>query len=138
MFGGKREKTAVGVSAPNHEVETVIGKDTVFKGSISSNSGVRIDGKIEGEIITTSDVIIGSTGMAQAQINARNAVVAGRVVGNLNVTEKLELSSTAVVQGDMKVGILSVGEGAVYKGACEMRQESEAAPAGAVPKKNTK
>ncbi|MDU4961299.1 MAG: polymer-forming cytoskeletal protein [Sporomusaceae bacterium] len=134
MFGGKRDKPAVGAGAPNSQVETVIGKDTVFKGVISSNSGVRIDGKLEGEIMTASDVIIGSSGVAEAQINARNAIVAGRIVGNVTITEKLELSSTAVVLGDLKVGILSVGEGAVYKGACEMRQEAEPAAA----KKNNK
>lgn len=127
MFGGKREKSAVGTSAPNNQVETIIGKDTVFKGIISSNSGIRIDGKLEGELTTTSDVIIGSTGIAEAQINARNAVVAGRVIGNMNITEKLELAPTATVQGDVKVGVLVIGEGAVYKGVCEMRQEGETA-----------
>lgn len=139
MFGGKREKSAVGTSVPNNQVETIIGKDTLFKGIISSNSGIRIDGKLEGEITTTSDVIIGPTGIAEAQINARNAVVAGRIIGNVNITEKLELSPTATVQGDVKVGILVIGEGAVYKGACEMRQEGETTPAGTPSgKKNNK
>ncbi|MDF2501467.1 MAG: polymer-forming cytoskeletal [Anaerosporomusa subterranea] len=139
MFGGKRDTSAVGTSVPNNQVETIIGKDTIFRGTISSNSGIRIDGKIEGEITTSSDVIIGPTGIAEAQINARNAVVAGRVIGNVNITEKLELSPTATVQGDVKVGVLVIGEGAVYKGACEMRQDGEATPAGTPSgKKNNK
>lgn len=127
MFGGKKEKGAVVSSVSNHQLETIIGKETVIKGVISSNSGIRIDGKLEGELTTTSDVIIGPTGIAEAQINARNAMIAGRVIGNMNIVEKLEFSPTANVQGDVTVGVLVIGEGAVYKGACQMRQESEAA-----------
>jgi cytoskeletal protein CcmA (bactofilin family) len=138
MFGGKKDKDAVGSNVPNDQVETIIGKDTIFKGSISSNSGIRIDGRMEGEITTTSDVIIGQTGIAQAQITARNAKVAGRILGNVSITEKLELSPTATVQGDVKVGILVIGEGAVYKGACEMRQEEEAPASMPSGKKNSK
>lgn len=125
MFGGKRNTTASGMNLPNDQVETVIGKDTTFKGSISSNSGIRIDGQMEGEITTTSDIIVGQTGNARVQINARNAMVAGRIVGNMDITEKLELAPTAVLQGDIKVGVLVIGEGAVFKGSCEMRRDNE-------------
>ena len=128
MFGSKRSSTAGGTTTPNDQVETVIGKDTLFKGSISSNSGIRIDGQMEGDINTTSDVIIGTTGNAKVQVNARNAIVAGRITGNMDITEKLELSATAVVQGDIKVGVLVIAEGAVLKGACEMRRGEEPAP----------
>lgn len=126
MFGGKRSTTAVVSSMPNDQVETVIGKDTVFKGSVSSNSGLRIDGQMEGDITTTSDVIVGPTGNAKAQITARNVIIAGRVTGNMDITEKLELASTATVHGDIKVGVLAIAEGAVFKGACEMRRDDDA------------
>lgn len=125
MFGGKRNTTASGMNLPNDQVETVIGKDTTFKGSISSNSGIRIDGQMEGEVTTTSDVIVGQTGNARVQVNARNAMVAGRIVGNMDITEKLELAATAVIQGDIKVGVLVIAEGAVFKGSCEMRRDGE-------------
>lgn len=125
MFGGKRSTTAVGSSVRNDQVETIIGKDTIFKGTISSNSGVRIDGQMEGEITTTSDVIIGQTGNAKATITARNTMIAGRVSGNMDIAEKLELAPTATLQGDIKVGILVIGEGAVFKGACEMRRDDD-------------
>jgi cytoskeletal protein CcmA (bactofilin family) len=126
MFGGKRTTSAVGSSVTSDQVETVIGKDTVFKGSISSNSGLRIDGQMEGDITTTGDIIVGNTGNAKARITARNAIVAGRVSGNMDITEKLELASTATVLGDIKVSTLVVNEGAVFKGACEMRREDDA------------
>lgn len=126
MFGGKRSTNAVGSNVASDQVETVIGKDTVFKGSISSSSGLRIDGQMEGDITTAGDVIVGNTGNANARITARNAIVAGRVAGNMDITEKLELSSTATVAGDIKVSTLVINEGAVFKGACEMRREDDA------------
>lgn len=123
MFGSKRTSTSTSAGVASDQVETVIGKDTVFKGSISSNSGIRVDGQMDGDITTTSDVIIGQTGNARVHITARNAMVAGRVFGNMDVTEKLELTPTATLEGDIKVGILVIGEGAVFKGSCEMRRD---------------
>lgn len=125
MFGSKRTTTSLNAGAASDQVETVIGKDTVFKGTISSNSGIRVDGQLEGEITTTSDVIIGQTGNARVHITARNAMLAGRVCGNMDITEKLELMPTASLDGNIKVGILVIGEGAVFKGSCEMRRDDE-------------
>lgn len=127
MFGSKRT-TAASSIVSSEQVETIVGRDTVFKGSISSNSSIRVDGQVEGEITTTGDVIIGQSGNAKVQVTARNATIAGSVTGNLNITEKLELAASATVQGDIKVGILVVGEGAVFKGSCEMRRDGEPAP----------
>ena len=126
MFGSKKTSTVVsGSNSVNDQVETIIGKDTLFKGVITSNSAIRIDGQCEGEITTTSDVVIGQTGNAKVQVTARNATVAGMVTGNMDITEKLELTPTAKLQGDIKVGTLIIGEGAIFKGNCQMRREDE-------------
>ena len=52
-------------------------------------------------------------------------MVAGIVTGNMDVNDKLELLPSAKVVGDLKVGTLIIGEGAVFKGNCEMRQPAE-------------
>lgn len=52
-------------------------------------------------------------------------MIAGSVTGNMDVKEKLELMPSARVIGDLKVGTLIIGEGAVFKGNCEMRQSQE-------------
>ncbi|MDR3560983.1 MAG: polymer-forming cytoskeletal protein [Negativicutes bacterium] len=122
MFGNKRAPILPGFS---DQIETIIGKDTQIKGTISAGGTVRIDGQVDGEISTKGDIIVGETGVIKAQIQARSATIAGSVHGNADVMDKLELTSTAKLYGDIKTGILIIGEGAVFKGACEMRHGKE-------------
>lgn len=122
MFGNKRAPILPGFS---EQVETIIGKDTQFKGTIKAAGTIRIDGQVEGEITTKGDIIVGETGAIKAQIQARSATIAGSVLGNADITDKLELTSTAKLNGDIKTGVLIIGEGAVFKGACEMRYGNE-------------
>lgn len=122
MFGGKRSASI------SEEVETVIGKDTQFKGTINSKSSIRIDGQFEGELVTSGNAVIGQTGNVTAQLKASGCTIAGMVRGNIDVTDRLDLLSTAKLYGDIKVGVLIIGEGAIFKGACEMHG-GEAAPA---------
>ena len=117
MFGSKKN---IDMSS---QVETIIGHTTSIKGSLSSNGALRVDGNFEGEITTTAELIVGETGKLLATVSAKNAIIAGTVTGNMEVVEKLELMSTAKVTGDLKVGTLIIGEGAIYKGNCEMQKE---------------
>lgn len=119
MFGNKK---SADIPA---QVETLIGQTTSVKGSLSSEGSMRIDGKFEGDIVTTADIIVGETAVVTATVAAKNAVVAGSVTGNMDISDKLELLPTGKLVGDLKVGSLIIGEGAVFKGNCEMRQAGE-------------
>ena len=107
------------------QVETLIGQSTTLKGSLSSNGALRIDGKFDGDIATTADIIVGESAVITATVAAKNAVVAGSITGNMDIGDKLELLPTAKVVGDLRVGSLIIGEGAIFKGNCEMRQAAE-------------
>lgn len=124
MFGGKKVTASFG-----EQVETIIGKETQFKGTIKTSGTIRIDGQYEGELSTSGDAVVGETGKLTAQLKARNATIAGTVNGNMDIQDKLELLPTAKIFGDIKVGVLIIGEGATFKGACEMRHEAAPAPA---------
>lgn len=103
------------------QIETIIGKESTFKGTIEANGTIRIDGKLEGQLNSSGDIIIGETGEVKAQIQARNALIAGMLHGNICISEKLELLSTGKVYGDIEAAVLSIGEGAVFKGNCKMK-----------------
>ena len=119
MFGNKKNAEIAA------QVETLIGQSTTLKGSLSSNGALRIDGKFDGDIATTADIIVGEAAVITATVAAKNAVVAGSITGNMDIGDKLELLPTAKVVGDLKVGSLIIGEGAIFKGNCEMRQADE-------------
>lgn len=119
MFGSKKATDFM------EQVDTIIGQDTVIKGNIEAKGTIRFDGQFEGEISTAGAIIVGEKGNIKAQVKARTATVAGIINGNMNITDKLELLPTAKIYGDIKVGMLIIGEGAIFKGACEMKQEGE-------------
>lgn len=121
MFGNNNNKSANNVG----EIETLIGKETMVKGTISSKGTIRIDGKYEGDISTTGNIIVGDNAIITAQITALNATIAGTVYGNVDISEKLELLPSAKMYGDIKVGVLTINAGATFKGACIMRQDLE-------------
>ncbi|QNO15016.1 polymer-forming cytoskeletal protein [Alkalicella caledoniensis] len=100
-------------------VDTIIGKDTEFSGTINGKGILRVDGKVTGEIIT-GDVLVGETGVVEANIKARHVTVSGTIKGNIEASGLLELMPSARLTGDIKVSNLSIGDGAYFKGACEM------------------
>jgi len=116
MFGNSKRAPVF-----SDQVETLIGQETQVKGTVNAGGTLRVDGQVEGEITAKGDVVIGETGNVKAQIRARSATIAGSVYGNVEVTDKLELAPTGKLYGDIKTGVLIIGEGAVFKGACEMR-----------------
>lgn len=106
-------------------VDTILGKDTEFSGSISGKGILRIDGKISGEIVQNGDIIVGDNGFVDASIKARHITVSGTVHGNIEASGLLKLLSSAKVFGDIKVLNLSIADGAIYKGSCEMTRSSD-------------
>lgn len=103
-------------------MNTIIGKDTVFTGTFDVKGAVRVDGTVKGKIICTDTVTIGSSGYVEADIEASTVVVAGKVVGNLNASERLELQAKSDVEGDVRTKSLVVEQGANFCGGCAMKE----------------
>lgn len=124
MFGKKEEETVSRQSSG--KVETIIGKETNVKGSVTGSDVLRIDGKVEGDITTSGDVIVGETGIVQAEVNAKDVTVAGEIHGNTKAEGKLEIISSGKVIGDIKVQNLIIRDGAKFEGKSEMIKEKTA------------
>lgn len=124
MFGGtkKNNDDSIGV-----DIETIFGKNTQIKGTVSGGGNIRVDGNVEGEISVTGDLIIGEQGIVTANIKAKNVLISGMVRGNIDVMGKLEILGTGKLCGDVKASVLSIAEGAVFKGNSNMESEKEPA-----------
>jgi len=110
-------------------VETILGKGTDFKGTLTSSGLVRIDGRLEGEINHSGDLVVGESAVVVGTIKARSVTVAGQIQGNVECDGKLELTPSGKLYGDIKVGNLVIAGGAVFQGASLMPgQEPEAEP----------
>lgn len=118
MFGsGNKKNNSV------KEIETLIGENTIFQGTIKSKGSIRIDGRLEGSILEGQQVIIGVKGYVQGDITAESVIVGGKINGNVTAKENIELRPGGQLLGDIHTAILSIGEGAVFEGHCVMTSE---------------
>ncbi len=117
MFGNKADN-----ARNDSHLETIIGAESSFQGTLRSKGSVRVDGKIEGGI-SAEGVILGEAGEVQGDISGRTVVVGGKVTGNIHATESLELLSRSQVFGDLHAPQLLIAEGAIFEGSCLMASE---------------
>ena len=100
-----------------------IGKSIVFKGDLSGDEDLQIDGNVEGGIqLANHELTIGESGRVQAALFAKSIVVIGQVTGNVTASERVEIQATGVVEGDIHTPRLIITEGAIVNGAIEMAQ----------------
>jgi cytoskeletal protein CcmA (bactofilin family) len=102
------------------EYPTVIGSDAVFKGELSFEGSVRIDGTFEGGIKTPGSVFISQTGKVKAEISAGDIKVDGSVEGNMVSEGRVQLNASCKLVGDVRAAKLHVAEGATWAGRCEV------------------
>jgi cytoskeletal protein CcmA (bactofilin family) len=96
--------------------ETTLGAGVTFRGELSFERFLRIDGSFEGELLSQGKVVVGPTGKVKANLNLREAIIEGIVEGNITVQEKLELRGEACVTGDIRAKSLCVDEGVSITG----------------------
>lgn len=101
-------------------LDTVIGKDTIFEGTIKAKGSLRIDGEIEGEVYSEGDVNISESARLNAKVTGRNVIISGIVQGNIIATDRVEMSGTSRISGDIQAAKLIVDEGAMFDGKCCM------------------
>lgn len=118
MFESMRKKVDETVSS--NEIETIIGKSTVFTGQISGSGSVRIDGRVDGGIAVNANVIIGETGIVVGDISANNLIISGSVTGNVKVEDKLTIHSSGQLIGDIRCRQFNVADGGIFQGRSEM------------------
>ena len=102
------------------EIIAFLGKGTEFKGVISYEGTVRIDGRVEGEIITKGTLVVGESAVIHAEISANTIVSGGRITGNIMASEKVQLLAPTVLTGSVKTPLLIIEEGVRFNGSCEM------------------
>jgi cytoskeletal protein CcmA (bactofilin family) len=99
---------------------TLISTGTTLKGDISSNSDLRIDGTIVGNITSSAKIVIGANGIVEGDIFGNQADIVGKVSGNVRTKELLQLRGESIVTGNLYAGKLQVEPSATFNGQCHM------------------
>jgi len=109
-------------------IDTVIGKDTAIDGTVEAKGVLRVEGKITGKLLTNGDIIVAVGGVVEADVKCRSISVAGTLRGNVESTGILEIEPSGKLHGDISVGKLSIGDGAVFHGVCKMQGQDTPKP----------
>jgi len=103
---------------------TLIAAECQITGSITINGNIRIEGKIEGSVQATGDLIVGTSAFVKADIEANTVSIAGEVRGNIKTTDLLELTATARLFGDICTRQLKIEQGATFTGTSKLLEET--------------
>ncbi len=114
----------------SEEINAFVGKGVSFKGVISYNGTVRIDGNLDGEIHTEGVLLVGEDAVLTAKITAGTVVCKGKITGDISAREKVKLRAPAVVNAGVKAPLLAMEEGVVFNGTLEMSQTGTREPQG--------
>ena len=107
-----------------------IGKSISIKGDLTGEEDLVIEGKVEGKVdLPQSELTIGANGHVKADVHAKAVTVVGRVAGNVNGSERVEVQATGVVDGDVRAPRLIVQEGARINGSIQMEDKGGAGAA---------
>lgn len=107
-------------------VNSVIGKGTVFEGTIRTKETFRVEGFVKGNIYSEGTLIIGNGGKVDGRIESANILVGGEAYGDLFATNKIEANASGRIYGNIHTKSLIVDENAIFQGTCEMTGAEDA------------
>lgn len=114
--------------------QATIGKSLVVKGEISGAESLYIDGKVEGSInLPGNRVTVGRNGQVAATILAREIVVLGKIRGNCQATDRVDIRAEGSLTGDVIAARISIEDGAFFKGGIDIRKPGADPKNGSAP-----
>ena len=102
-----------------------LGSSTYVEGIIKTDSSVRVDGIIKGKLVCKNTLTVGVNGQIEGEIEAKNAIIGGKINGKIKVAEKLVMESKSALMGEIKASKLIIDEGAIFEGTSKMGKKDE-------------
>ncbi len=114
----KSRATSNGESPP--PPNTVIGNGSSFRGTLMVSGTLRIEGEFEGDILNCDRLEVGEHGTMRSDVEVKEALIEGRVIGNVRALGVLEMRSGAKVEGDVAAYRVGMEPGVFFSGRCTM------------------
>ncbi|HIE05389.1 MAG TPA: polymer-forming cytoskeletal protein [bacterium (Candidatus Stahlbacteria)] len=102
------------------KLDSVIGRSTKIKGNINTEGGLKLDGQVVGDVVITGLFIAGKDAEVRGNVNCQEAVVGGKIIGNITAQKKIELKKGATINGDIICRGLIIEDGVFFEGSCRM------------------
>lgn len=122
-------RSSAPAAQPATSDQATIGKSLIIKGEVTGSESLYIDGKVEGSInLPGNRVTVGRNGQVTANISAREIVVLGKVKGNVNASDRVDIRSEGSLSGDVVAQRISIEDGAFFKGGIDIRKPGNERP----------
>jgi cytoskeletal protein CcmA (bactofilin family) len=99
---------------------TFLGKGADFKGVMSFNGTIRIDGRVKGEIYTTGTLIVGEHAVIEGIVSVGTLMNSGKIKGTITAVEKIQILKPGILVGDILTPVIAIEEGSRFHGMCDM------------------
>jgi cytoskeletal protein CcmA (bactofilin family) len=108
------------------EFATVLGPDATFKGDLQFDSAAKVLGRFEGCIKSKGMIHIAKGSACKATVSAKEVAVEGRIEGNVEAGDRIEVKPTGIVVGDIVAARMTMAEGASINGHCRIGPNGQA------------
>jgi len=104
-------------------IGSIISRDCEVKGHVTAKSSIRVDGKVEGNVISGDGVFIGEHAVVKGDVSGKHVVIGGKVTGDVTASAKLEILNTGKLHGDISSPKLMMAEGVSFEGSVVMAKQ---------------
>lgn len=109
---------------------TLVAKGSKITGRITGQAPIHVAGEVDGSIrLEQGGVLVSSDGYVEGDVQARNIRIGGKVRGDVQATEKVEVTPSGSLEGNIRAPRVILEEGAFFKGQVEMASEPRREPA---------
>jgi len=113
---------------------TYMGRTVVAQGQIVAGEDLLIEGQFDGNISLNDHCLtVGPEGRVKAEVRARQVVIQGSVIGNIEAREKVDIRRSGNVVGDIVAATVAIEDGAYFKGSIDISRDEGAGAAGGAP-----
>lgn len=106
---------------------SLLSRNVTIDGEVQGDENLHVDGSIKGRIKLSGNLFVGASGTVEADVEATNVVIQGKIVGNVSAEQQLEIRPSGKLIGDCTAASIDIREGAVFDGRSSMRRPSVAA-----------
>jgi len=99
---------------------TIIGESILISGSLNGDEDLTVRGRVEGTLTLTRTLVVEPTGVVKAEVQVKNCVIAGAIVGNVTATESVEITKEGRMVGDIAAPRVIIVDGASFRGRIDM------------------
>jgi cytoskeletal protein CcmA (bactofilin family) len=104
----------------NSDGSTVIGESILINGSLNGDEDLTVRGRVEGTLTLTKTLVVEPTGIVKAEVQVKNCIIAGVVVGNVTASESVEITKEGRMVGDLNAPRVIIVDGASFRGRVDM------------------